>query len=216
MLYYRKIILGIILQLRHIHKVNILDENSGNHQILHSASSKMLLLVNVFIWLTVCTMSFFAMYPIALYAFTGIVEPIFPMQVPFLNQTTKEGFVGMTCCHLTWLVQTGLGLAAADLLIVMLVLYVLPLVEMFRMRFKELNQILLLGKTAQESELVYQSLRNLVKMHQDISTYLNNISTVFFYAFCAEVLGDAITILMIIYILSTVSVLCIHKLFSIE
>lgn len=190
------------------------------------------MMVNFFVTMTFCTMSLFLMYPVVLYFLTGVVEPILPMTLPYLNANTFKGFIGITGFHILWSAQTGLGLAAADVLIATLVVYTLPMVALFRRRFEELSDILNMGKKAQESEMVYQSLRNLVKMHQDMCRYiciyimlvtlfkcnfsrryLSYISRTFFYVFFAEVVGDAFSILLIIYILSTVSIDHFHFFF---
>lgn len=169
MLYFREKISGLILEIRNIHEINNNDRTRVNYNILLNASSKILILVNVFLVMTVCTMLLFAIYPLGLYLVTGTKVPIIPMYMPYLDEDTIEGYMGMSFFHLSWLTQTGLGLAAADLLITSMILFILPMVELFRARFKELTGILNLGKKAQESDFVYQCLRNLVKMHQDIS-----------------------------------------------
>lgn len=158
----------IIKQIRHIHLVNNDDLSSVNHKIMLDFGLKIAILVNLFLILCFVTISLFATSPIPIYIFTGDVSPIFPLYIPFLDENTVIGYCGLSFMHIIWLAQTGFGLAVADMSTAAIILYILPMVGLFRKRFEELSKILTLRKVAQDSELVYQCLRNLVKMHQDM------------------------------------------------
>lgn len=225
MYFYRRSVLGLFEQLRRILQATSNDQSSVNHEIGLRCCTKIQTMVNVFFMLCFLSITLIILYPIPVYLFTGSRTLTFPLHLPFLDPNTLEGYSGLTFMHTLWLVQSGLGLAAADVSLTVLILHIIPMVELFKTRFNELNTILELGTEAQHSEQVYGNLRNLVMMHQDICglvfnykfdesqcvqlvyfSYLSQLSTIYFYVFFVEVFADAMTMCLTIYCLTIVSI----------
>lgn len=173
-IFCHKSIYDQIIQLRNVHVANNRDILSENHAILQRSNNNLLLLVKFFFALCIGAVGSFIIYPLPVYLITGKRLLMFPLYMPFLDEDTLVGYCGLSFLHSLWLVQSGVGLAAGDLLFALNILYVLPMVQLFRKRFEELNFFLEMGKSAQNSELVYKCLRNLVKMHQEICRLVEN------------------------------------------
>lgn len=154
--------------IRHIHYVNHNKPDSKNFSILNRASKLVLVVAKIFTWLCVFIGLVIILSPVPKYILSGELSEMFPLYVPIFDETTRYGYVGSIIFQFFYIGLGALGIACSDLLFIVPVLYLLPLVDIFRTRFDELNHLLWLGETARNSEMVYMCLRNIIQMHQEI------------------------------------------------
>lgn len=107
-------------------------------------------------------------YPIAVYWLTGEKEAIMPIYSPFFDESTSAGFVGMSCTHLVWVVQTLCGITGADVSFILTTIFVLTSVDLFENLFGELNNRLRRNPKLSEARETEEFFINLIRLHQKI------------------------------------------------
>lgn len=167
-IFSQKKIYNYFQMIREIHTVNHRKPNSANFKILHKASKLILIFTKFFTFLCCFVGAVIIISPIPIYIVTGERTDIFPLYVPFFDEKAQYEYWGAMVIQFAYMAFGALGIVCSDLLFIVPVLYMLPLVEVFRARVKELNDLLVLGEKAQNSEMVYLCLKNIVKMHQEI------------------------------------------------
>lgn len=110
----------------------------------------------------------FVLFPVLYYVLTGERIMIFPVYVPFLDDSNWQGFMTYFAIHTGWCVQIPLGFVASDLLMALLLLHIWPLVEIFELSIKELNYELMNLPAARQSLTVKVQMRNVIQMHKEI------------------------------------------------
>lgn len=168
MVLYQQKMVQLFKIIREINVVNQRQPDSLSCKILHRGSSQILLVVKYFTGLVMAVMIVLFLSPVASYLLTGELTDIFPLFSPFFDETTVMGYFGATCFQVIIVFSGALGIASSDVLFMVLVLNVLTLAKLFRARFDELNNLLMIGETAQNSKTVYVCLRNIIKIHQEM------------------------------------------------
>lgn len=107
-------------------------------------------------------------YPIVVYLLTGEREPIMPIFSPFFDKSTRNGYIGMSSIHITWVAQTLVGITSADIFFILSTIFVLTLVDLFENLFDQLNAALQSDKRLGDSKEVQECFNTLIQMHQDI------------------------------------------------
>lgn len=115
------------------------------------------------------------LFPVLYYVLTGERVMIFPLYIPFLDDSTWQGFLTYYALHSWWCVQLIIGLVGADLLMALLLLHTLPIVEIFELSITELNYELVSFPAARQSLMVKMQLRNVIQMHKEIFMYEHKI-----------------------------------------
>lgn len=105
--------------------------------------------------------------PLAFAVYGGPVEPILPIRLPFVDETTRNGLIVQQLVHFIWLACGGCGLIGSDVPFIMLTLYSWPLADVFIDHVNVLNKMVLTPRVANSKEMkVY--LRNIVLLHQEL------------------------------------------------
>lgn len=168
MTWHRQTIYDYFQMIRNIHVVNHGKPDSINYKILDNGSKLILLIVKSFSIMCCGTGFAIVLSPVPLYILNGELVEIYPLFFPFFDENTFYGYIGSTSCQFFYVILGSIGKTGSDLLFIVPVLYVLPLIELFRARFDELNVLLEMGDSAKNSESVYRCVRNIVQMHQEM------------------------------------------------
>lgn len=168
-IWYRVTIYNYFEMIRKIHVANNRNPDSKNFEILTRASNMIKLVAITFTWLCIFVGSVIILSPVPQYLIKGERTDIFPLYVPFFDETAYYGYFGSLAIQFFYIMLGALGISCSDLLFIVPVLYLLPLVEIIQTRFEELNDLLLMGESAQNSKAVFLCLRNIIKLHQEIS-----------------------------------------------
>lgn len=119
----------------------------------------------LFILYLFCSIEF-CMYPVIVFTFTGIIEPVLPVHIPFVDIYTTDGYMISTVYHCISLFIAGVGLAFCDALFFNLVFNVLTMSELQSNQFAILNEEI--GQAIPSIVLVKTRLVNLFKMNQEM------------------------------------------------
>lgn len=111
------------------------------------------------------------LFPLPIYLLTGNAVLIYPLYLPFIDTETTSGYLTMNLIHSIWLVMTGIGLVASDGLMALTLVHIRPMVDLFKLGFEELNEVLVSCPNAKDSREVKFWLRNLTKLHQNMTRY---------------------------------------------
>lgn len=110
----------------------------------------------------------FMLFPVLYYILTGDRVMIFPVYVPYLDDSTWQGFLTYYAIHSFWCAQLVVGLVGSDLLMALLLLHTLPIVEILELSVEELSYELEHFPAARQSLMVQMQLRNVIQMHKEI------------------------------------------------
>lgn len=108
----------------------------------------------------------FATYPLLVFAFFTMKEPILPVFIPFVDWNTKEGFIITSIYHLLLLYMAGVGIGFVDALFANLVFNVLTMSELQSNQLAKLNEELTKRKC--HALTVQMCLVNMFKMNQEM------------------------------------------------
>lgn len=108
--------------------------------------------------------------PIPMYFFTGQLESILPVMIPFVDVYTTKGYIISSIPHTYWGFQAICGLACADCLVANLMIHIWVMVDLFECSFDELNQEVMERPYDKGWSLELELwLRNLSQMHQEMT-----------------------------------------------
>lgn len=110
-------------------------------------------------------------FPLIMYLTTGKRVLIYPLLMPLIDENTEMGYSTITCLHLVWMTMLSIGLIGSDGLMAMFVAHIRPMVELFELDVAKLNSVLVLWPELKDSRPVEFWLRNLAKIHQEITEY---------------------------------------------
>lgn len=144
-------------------------ETNDRHAILFKWSKLFMFLFKLFAF-TICFPFFlFCLFPVVVYFVTGQRVVLFPVLIPFLDETEVKGYLVLTSIHAIWSVQSAVGLTGSDIIMAFLFLQVLPMVEIIELSFKEFNETCLLHRTFSNKMLLKMQLRNILQMHKELA-----------------------------------------------
>lgn len=150
-----------------------------------------------------------ALWPFAVWLYSGHLDYIIPIVLPFVP--TDGNVVGATLVYAyqaLLMVLAASGTCGADFMIVVLVLHLWPMCLIWQLRFGELNEELLVrpshGNDA-GSPAVRAFFRNLIALHKEMCTYLENIASIYYYMLLSEIFTCAQCLITILFCLNTVS-----------
>lgn len=115
-----------------------------------------------------------ALTPITLLVFqillylVGQVEPLLPIMIPGLDETTRSGWILLEILHIVWILCGLCGFIGSDMTFIMMSIYLWPLSYLFVDHFDELNEILRKSPKFADSRELRLGLRNIVRLHQEI------------------------------------------------
>lgn len=112
-----------------------------------------------------CAIEFF-IYPVIVFTFTGIIESVLPVNIPFVDIDTTDGYVITTVYHCFTLFVAGVGLAFSDALFFNLVFNVLTMSELQCNQLAMLNDEL--GQAKTSNVLIKTRLVNLFRINQEM------------------------------------------------
>lgn len=125
-------------------------------------------------------------FPLLLYLATGNVEPMLPIMLPGIDESTKSGYIALQSVHAVWLACGACGFVGSDMTFIMMSLYAWPLVYLFIDHVDELNRVLVETPRLANSLQVRLFIRNIVGMHLELCEYWIQIFN--FYLFFGLIL----------------------------
>lgn len=132
------------------------------------SSSLLVIICKAFSFIVAATLILFTAAPALFYIFTGKLEPIFPVFLPFVDHSTGLGFAVLFAYHMLLLLVSALGIVGTDLLMGMMYLHVVIMVRLFELRISQLNVVLIKYPMSRASREVHLYLGNIIRLHQDI------------------------------------------------
>lgn len=118
-----------------------------------------------FVWITLI------LFPILAYLLTGNWVLLLPMSLPWIDANTTSGYFVLNIFGAILVSMVCLGSIASDGVMALSLVHIRPMVDLFELGFEELNDVLVRCPNAKDSTNVKLWLRNLIKLHQDMTTY---------------------------------------------
>lgn len=112
-------------------------------------------------------MSVLICWPFAGYYLTGVLEPILPTFIPFMDENTTFGYIFLYCFEFSLCVLAMSGTCGADFMLIILIVHMWPLCQIFQNMFKELNAGLLVERN-RSSQHMKDHFRNILMVHRDM------------------------------------------------
>lgn len=108
--------------------------------------------------------------PVPIYLITGNLEPMLPVQMPFVRLDTKSGYMIHSICIFLLLVSGIFGTFASELFLITLTIQIAPMAKIFDNAINSLNEVI--GGNRQESiktsTWLHENIRNLALIHKEI------------------------------------------------
>lgn len=158
--------------LEEVYTANKGSNNHMNYRILRNFSRWILLVTKVVFIFFGGAFAFLIMSPLPIYLLTGKLEPIFPVHIPFVDTETTLGYAIHFFYVLLVMSSAYFGLAASEMLTIILTVHIAPLVSIFSEAIKALNEATSGPRqdAIRNSTWLRKSFRNIVLMH--ITIYL--------------------------------------------
>lgn len=144
-------------------------EISDRHATLFKWSKRFVYLFKWFSLMIAFPFLVFCMFPVTIYCLSGQRVVMFPIFIPFVDDTTVDGYLLLTSIHALWSIQSAVGLIGGDICMAFLFLHVIPMVELFEISFAELNETCQLHRTFSNKILLKMQLRNILQMHRELA-----------------------------------------------
>lgn len=158
--------------LEEMYAVNRDSKNHMNYRILQNFSRWVLLIMKFVFIMFGTSMAAVTFSPLLIYLLTGNLETILPIHIPFIDTETTTGYVIHTTYLIFVMTTAYLGIAASELLTIMLTIHISPMVSIFDQAIKSLNE----ATTGRRKDVIKNStwlrvnFRNIVLMN--IKIYL--------------------------------------------
>lgn len=107
-------------------------------------------------------------FPIVYFVLNGETTDILPLDLPFNDKTTSIGYFVLTLFQCAMVMIGGFGLIAADLLMGLFFLYIVPFCDLFKLRVTEINEQFKMDPKSAKSLEFKKYLRNIVETHTDL------------------------------------------------
>lgn len=147
-----------------VYKAN--ETESENKQDLRKCARLNLRICKAIFILIVVTCLTFAVVPILTYLFTGRIEPILPLVIPFIRNDTIVGYMVQTIYQLILLFVGICLMAAPDVFLVTMTMQYWPMTQILDRSVRDLNKTN--KETNRNSTWLRMSFRNIVLMHKQI------------------------------------------------
>lgn len=134
-------------------------------------------------------------------AHAGHRVPILYAMVPGVPIDITDGWLNYAAVcsfHVMLVFLGGMGTCAADLMLVLQVMHMLPLAEIFEQQVGELNGVLTRSEDGRNTREFRVFFRNIVQMHKEISEFVRQISKIFYYVFFMEIYSDSLSLCVLI------------------
>lgn len=108
--------------------------------------------------------------PVPIHLITGNLEPILPIQIPFVRSDTKSGYMIHSICIFVLIASGYFGTLASELFLITLTIQFAPMSRIFDRAINSLNETIG-GKrqeSIQNSTWLHENVRNLALMHKEI------------------------------------------------
>lgn len=109
---------------------------------------------------------FYLLNPIYLYCTRREIVPLLPLYMPFIDETTKHGFILLSVLHLGFVFVAVVASAGSDLLYALVVINFFVPVNIFHNNIDELNT--LLSKSKPNDKFIKAKLLNVIFIHREI------------------------------------------------
>lgn len=155
-----------VATLHHIYKVNAVA-GTDNYETLNKWSHISFLVCKFGALLILCSFMFFIPYTLVYNAYTGYQEPIMPVYLFGVDETTFVGYATLCFYHFMILSLASAGTICADLLLVMLVVHMFPMTEIVGHMFGQINVQLRVRR--QEHNVHFDRyFRNILLAHKEV------------------------------------------------
>lgn len=109
---------------------------------------------------------FYFLNPIYLYSTKKEIVPILPLYMPFIDVTTKSGYILLVAIHLGFLFIAVFGSACTDLMFAVVAANIFIPANIFDDNVRELNELLTAKKV--KLQFVKAKLMNIILIHREI------------------------------------------------
>lgn len=102
--------------LRNVHDIYLVtaDPKKSSYPIMLRWSKLFFSIVRFFYMVIFLTLVTILLYPVYLYVMSGNREPMIPVYVPGIDESTISGYVILTMIHFVWACQGAIGVGFAD------------------------------------------------------------------------------------------------------
>lgn len=208
--------------------------SSETQSTMNEYSSHAFIITKVlFVLYLLCLFAFYA-YPVIIYTFFSMKEPMLPINIPFVDMNTKEGFMITSVYHVVIVYIASIGLGFCDALFLNLVFNVLTMAELQVIQQQKLNEELDIPKFP--ASAVQIRLRNFFIMNQEMEKYvfflleilkwicfiqlinfryIEIIDDTYYWMIFVQILTTSLSIVLIVFIIMTVIIYSFSKTFQI-
>lgn len=100
-----------------------------------------------------------------IYLITGKLEPMLPIQIPFVNFETQSGYVIHSIYMFLLLASGYFGTVASELFLITLTIHIAPMSKIFEKAINDLNER---QEAIKNSTWFRVNFRNIILMHKEI------------------------------------------------
>lgn len=164
--YFGHVMIAYLDKIVSIYAANIKDIGRERSLILRkfSTASEILLKCGVVVYLLAGC--FYLLNPIYLYYTKNEIVPLLPLYMPFIDESTKSGFILLSAIHLGFLFIAVVASACTDLWFAMVAVNFFVPANIFSENVRELNVILTQDKV--DIQLTKAKLLNILLIHREI------------------------------------------------
>lgn len=119
------------------------------------------------------SMGILILWPFVDYFLTGVLEPILPNSLPFVDEHTTTGFIIHYSFEFCGCVLAMSGTCTSDFMLIILIIHMWPLCLIFQNMFRELN-LGLLEERNRSSQQMRDHFRNIIMVHGDMCWLAKN------------------------------------------
>lgn len=116
----------------------------------------------------ISTLSVVLLYPLFVFVLRAQSEPMLPLFVPGINETSTIGFGLLSGLHSVWATQGAVGMMFSDMFYKVMLLHIWPMVHVFGSMFQEMDEAILVKPPLAGTLEVRLWMRNIIMVHREI------------------------------------------------
>ncbi|XP_055549365.1 odorant receptor 67d-like [Wyeomyia smithii] len=124
---------------------------------------------------------------------------VLPLELPFTEASTETGYVITTIFHLVLTVMAIMGILAADMGIMIIVLHVVGIANVFMNNLGDLNEMLLQAETSDETKR--QKFTEICIMHKEILQYEEDLDGCYHHTVFVQVITSVSCLSLTLFVI---------------
>ncbi|XP_053692338.1 odorant receptor 67d-like [Sabethes cyaneus] len=124
---------------------------------------------------------------------------VLPLELPFVEPFSETGYVITTVYHLVMVAMGIMGILAADMGIMILVLHIIGIVDVFMNNLEELDEILLQPEL--DAEHKQKKFTEICKMHKEIIQYEEDLDSCYYNTVFVQVITSVSCLSLTLFVI---------------